>query len=405
MDDVRFGPNAADTRVDSLDESACPVCLREACEDHLSAPSDNAPALTFLSARDVIAEPAPVEIIEGVASAGRVSVFVSEPGSGKTFITLDMAAHVSAGLSWHRRAVHAGSVAFVSYEGDALGLRLRALREVAGQKLEHVHILRASDPLSPLIDRDRIERPSRGELDLLAALLNLRDDLAKAGSPPIVLLVIDTVRASLSGSEDSSESVSAYLRAVRRLVSHLPGAAAILTHHAGWQDGEAKRKRERGSSAFRGNVDATLYLETEEYDADKGEARLLLRTLKVRDGERPPPVPLIRRRAYLNGDDGHGQPLSSCVIERDRRTPEDREAEAADRRAAADRKLDLAVLRVMRDTKATSQTAVREHVGGRQNDVVASISRLLQAGWATRPAQRQPFVLTETGHAALSEAG
>ena len=55
-------------------------------------------------------------------------------------------------------------------------------------------------------------------------------------------MIIDTVRASLIGSEDGSESVSAYLRAVRRLLAPYPEAAGLLAHHAGWQDGEHGRE-------------------------------------------------------------------------------------------------------------------------------------------------------------------
>ena len=87
----------------------------------------------------------------------------------------------------------------------------------------------------------------------------------------------------MTGSEDSSEHVSAFLRAGRRLMARTPGAAWCLVHHAGWQDGDSARKRERGSSAWRGNCDATLYLEAGEYDTERGEALLTLRVLKVRD--------------------------------------------------------------------------------------------------------------------------
>ncbi len=112
------------------------------------------------------------------------------------------------------------------------------------------------------------------------ALTTLTQELATTARPPIVLVIIDTVRASLAGNEDSSEHVAAYLRAVRRLLLCVPGAAALLTHHAGWQDGDTPRKRERGSSAWRGNVDITLYLEAGDYDPDRGEACLTLRTCR-----------------------------------------------------------------------------------------------------------------------------
>src|SRR5262249_41634395 len=154
-------------------------------------------------------------------------------------------AAVADGVSWHGRAVQRGSVAYCAFEGDALGVRFRALRDAAGRRLENLYVVRATDPLSPLMTREGEQR-SIGELALAEALTALGAMLAEAQRPPIVLLIFDTVRASMTGSEDSSEHTAAYLRAVRRILATCPGAAAILAHHAGWQDGDQSRKRERG---------------------------------------------------------------------------------------------------------------------------------------------------------------
>ena len=52
-------------------------------------------------------------------------------------------------------------------------------------------------------------------------------------------------------------------------------------------------------SLLRWRLHATLYLEAGDYDAERGEAALTLRTLKVRDAERPAPLRLVRRRVEL----------------------------------------------------------------------------------------------------------
>ena len=294
------------------------------------------------------------------------------------------------------------------FEGDALGLRPRALYE-HGHHLEHLHILRASHPLSPRIGRDGLEEQSVGEAVVTAALDDLTAALTANDRPPIRLLVIDTVRASMTGSEDSSDHVSAYLRTIRRLLSHVPKAAAILVHHAGWQDGETQRKRERGSSAWRGNCDGTVYLEAGEYDATRGEARLTIRTLKLRDAEPPPPLHLIRRRVELPemaGDDIRRGPVTSCIIESDRRTRADREAEHAHAAEAEHRQTDLCVLRVLAEhPDASSQRAIRAYAGLSVAVVTESITRIIRGRqWATPPArQRHPYTLTDAGLAALAE--
>src|SRR5262249_42817707 len=138
------------------DPTACQYCGRDSCDGTCRAaasPARRPPRLTAHTAREVMAMPRPTAIIEGIAWAGRVSVLASESGAGKTFVLLDQAAHVSAGLTYHGRAVTQGPVVYLAYEADDLGRRLRALHDVGGHRLDHVHVVYASDPLSPVLTR------------------------------------------------------------------------------------------------------------------------------------------------------------------------------------------------------------------------------------------------------------
>jgi hypothetical protein len=338
--------------------------------------------------------------------AGNLTVLVAESGGSKTFVQLDMGAAISADMDWHGRRVRHGSVVYIGFEGH-VGLRLRALREVAGHYLQHVYLIRGSEPLSPIVDRDRVERPSRGELEIGDALEQLAAHLQASELPPIVLVQIDTVRASLAGSEDNSEAVSGYLRAVRRLQARaVPEAAVMLAHHAGWMDGETKRKRERGSSAFRGNVDATMYLEAEDYDQEHGTARLTMRALKVRDGELPAPLHLIRRRVEIPSlVDRWGEPVTSCVIDSDRRSREDREAEQVSATEAAQRAVDLKVLQAMHDyPTATSIRVLRAQVALGEAIVTAAVGRIVRAGWAAPGRRQEPYQVLPAGYQVLGIA-
>ncbi|MCC7181168.1 MAG: AAA family ATPase [Acidobacteria bacterium] len=384
----------------------CDVCGRESCEDHLppdpAHPQPARPALRFQSAAGIISEPAPDPIVEGAVWENCLTVLAAESGAGKTFVQIDLSAAVSAGTPWHGRDTQQGAVAYVSYEGDALNLRFRAARDIRGHRLEHVYVLRAHEPLSPRVTHDG-EACSPGERALTTQLELLAADLTTRSLPPIRLVVIDTVRASLSGSEDSSEHVSAYLRAVRRCMAVVPGAGVLLAHHAGWQDGDTQRKRERGSSAWRGNVDATLYLEAGEYDRERGEAPLTLRALKVRDGERPAPLHLIRRRVDLAVFDRRGRPLDSCIIEPDRRTHQDIEAERVATLDAQFAETDRRVLQAMRDyPAATSITRLRPYVGLRTGIVTDAVARLLRAGHVAEGRRGEPYTVTPSGLALLA---
>jgi len=397
-----------------LEESRCLGCGRETCAGPSVPPPEGCaqppheptrPRLLVRWALDEIEQQPPAAIVDGVAFAGGLTVLVSESGVGKTFVFLDLAAAVADDRAWMGRRVKGGSVVYVTFEGDAFGLRLQALRGT-GRTLKNLCIVHASDPLSPRVTRQGEEERSIGECVLREQLQTLVTELATTGRPPIVLVIIDTVRASMTGSEDSSEHVAAYLRAVKRVLAPLPAAAGALAHHAGWQDGETHRKRERGSSAWRGNCDATIYLEAGDYDATTGDAALTMRTLKIRDHERPAPVALIRRRVELDARDEDGRPRTSCVIALDVRSPDDREAARGALQEAADRVLDARMLRAIHEhpKNATSYEKLRHLLGVGMNVVGPSISRLLTRRAIEAGARGQPYRLTDLGLVALHDS-
>jgi hypothetical protein len=209
----------------------------------------------------------------------------------------------------------------------------------------------------------------------------------------------------MTGSDSSDDTVAAFMRAVRRIAAAHPTLAIVIVHHTGWQDGETKRARERGSSVWRGNCDITLLLERGEHDSDRGECRLTLTQLKGRDEEDATPLRLVRRRVELAETNQVGDPVTSCVIEPDLRTAEDREAERRLIEEATSRDMDLRVLRIIakRPELATSQDTIRKALNVRKTVVSASTARLAQQGWITKTNQRTPYAITPAGETALAE--
>jgi hypothetical protein len=397
-------------------EAACGKCGRDSCagpNECGAAPKSPGPASRpapdnrprFRAAIDVMGEAPPLEVVEGLAGAGRVGLLVGESGAGKSFVALSMLSAQADGAPWCGRSTTRGSVAVVAFEQDAIGERLRAAQD-QGHSLADFYVLRADEPLSPRVSGDGIEAPSPGEAFVAGRLQYLAHDLAAQGRPPIVHVVVDTVRQSMAGPEESSEAVSAYLRAARRAVSTAaPGAALTLLHHSGWQDGEQKKRRERGSSAFRGNVDYVHYLELAEPDAeDTSEVRLVLRTLKSRDGERRAPLFLIRRRVDLGSLDQYGNARTSCVIVADPRSRQDREAEAAAELEAQERADGLEMLHVIAARpEATSAEDLRAAAGWGKPRAAAALSRLVLLGWVRRGGRGRPFQVLQAGAEALNQ--
>lgn len=87
------------------------------------------------AADDVINAAPPVEILEGMAWAGGLTVLVSESGAGKTFVLLDASAAVSSGVAWRGRGSQQGSLAAMgAVHRPADGCRKGAISEERGPR-------------------------------------------------------------------------------------------------------------------------------------------------------------------------------------------------------------------------------------------------------------------------------
>ena len=95
--------------------------------------------------------------------------------------------------------------------------------------------------------------------------------------------------------------------------------------------------------------------------------------------------------------------MTSCIIDRDRRSREDRDAERVETVAAEDRATDTAVLKAMRDhAAATSVRRLRPYLGLRLGVVSDAVDRILCAGLATEGKRGQAYQITMAGHEQLN---
>jgi hypothetical protein len=144
---------------------------------------------------------------------GKLTLFAGDPGLGKSFVTLDIAARVTQGSPWPDGAenTQAGSVVILSAEDDAADT-IRPRLEVAGADLARVHILQA-------VRRAKATGETSLELfSLETDLVALQDAVTSLGD--VSLIVIDPLSAYLGG-------VDSHVNAkVRSLLAPLSGAAA-----------------------------------------------------------------------------------------------------------------------------------------------------------------------------------
>ena len=189
---------------------------------------------------DILARPPKAWLIEGWLGPGDIGMLFGAPGTGKTFVALDLALDAALGqpagggmFAIARRL----SVAYCTGEGGAgLGDRLRAAaqarRLVAGD-LPGLTLWTAQPQL--------FDAGDAGAASWVAAVQ------AAGDKPDIVIL--DTLHGATAGAdENSARDMGTVLGSVRYIRDSL-GCAVLLVHHANKSGGY------RGSSALHGAVD------------------------------------------------------------------------------------------------------------------------------------------------------
>jgi hypothetical protein len=214
-------------------------------------------------------EEIPCLIAGGVLPERSLVGLVAQSGAGKTFLALDMCAHMALCLPWRGRNAGARGVLYVAGEGFAgLPLRLRAWcteNEVDVERLDtRLAFLRVPLDIS---DNDMVQRV----LDELQAL-----------EFEVECIVLDTLssNAPMGFNESDTANMKLFLDAGRALRDRL-SCTVLFIHHAGHN-----AERERGSSDFRAALDTMLFLRN-----DDG-----LRTLTMNKGRDFEPMEPIRFR-------------------------------------------------------------------------------------------------------------
>lgn len=183
----------------------------------------------------------PVEwLIEGVAPKRAFIGLYGPSGGLKSFVAVDIALSVATGRTWHGCATLKGGVIYIAGEGKAgLGKRVVGWRRSKSD---------AGAPVFKLLPSS-VAVSTGEELDAL-----IPEILALNISP--ALIILDTLARNFGpGDENSQKDMNAFVRGVDRLIE-ATGAAVLVVHHTGKDD----TKGERGSSAFRGALDTSIFV-------------------------------------------------------------------------------------------------------------------------------------------------
>lgn len=197
--------------------------------------------------------------IEGLLPLRGLGVIYGAPGSGKTFVALDLALHVASGKpTWRNLQLQSGAVIYHSLEGG----RPFSNRLVAWQihnEMTAPSFCRSPDSLNLCSTEADVAR-------IVAAGKLVR---TKTGQP-VRLVVVDTLnRAMAGGNENDVADMGALIRNCDAICRALD-TFVLIVHHSG----KDVSKGSRGHSSLLGAVDTELSLSDS-----------VLTVSKQRDGE------------------------------------------------------------------------------------------------------------------------
>ncbi len=179
-------------------------------------------------------------LVEGIIEENTIGQIFAAPGTGKSFLALDLAAHMAAGEPWAGRWVKAGPVVYLAGEGEG-GLN----RRIAA--IEQAKTLDTSNLITG-------KMPNFGDAGQLSTL---RSNIDALDTPPVLIVVDTLARAALGLEENSAKEMGPVVENMAALAKEY-GCTVLAVHHTA----KGVKAEARGSGALKGAMDFEIRLET-----------------------------------------------------------------------------------------------------------------------------------------------
>lgn len=232
-------------------------------------------ALTWpqFSLAEGLALPPAKYLVYGAIGTGDIGMIYGDAAAGKTYLAIDLAICLAAGLPWMGRwAVPAPcKVLYFISEGRQKFFR-RLLAAVNGMGVRGADV----KSVYQLVNSNLIvctEVPQLFDATAERHAANYVEFWRAQGAPKVDIFFIDTLRrASTGGDENTARDAGIIIDAAMAMQVQM-GSAAITVHHSNKSGGYS------GSTALRGNVDFVFKVEGRHREPRKLEID------KMRDGE------------------------------------------------------------------------------------------------------------------------
>lgn len=248
-------------------------------------PEEPEPRFRVLTAEELAKLPPVRWRVRGVLPSEGLAAVYGPPGSGKSFLALDLLGAVAEGRDWFDLRTDPSPVVYVALEGEAgMAQRVQAYRSRYGQTPAGMRFI--AQPFALL---------EAGDVAELAQAIR-----AAGGAGGIV--AIDTLnRASPGADENDSRDMGRVIEGAKLLQAAL-GGLVLLIHHSG----KDATKGLRGHSSLLAALDAVVEVAR---DSDGRQWRIA-KAKDAGDGEAHP----FRLDVVELGTDADGEPVSSCVV-------------------------------------------------------------------------------------------
>lgn len=230
-------------------------------------------------------------LVDDWLPAHGLGALYGHPGSGKSFLALDMGLRVALGWEIAGREVEQGLVLYVVAEGQT-GFRNRmvAFRDhhQIGKETPFAFVPVAIDLQSPDGDRDK----------LIGAISDAAD---VAGQRP-VLVVIDTLSKTFGAGKENTDDMATYVANCSAVADRFK-CCTLIVHH---RPKESESRDLRGHSSLKGGIETTIIVE--------GGAVKTATTLKQKDGPDNEKISFSLEVVEL-GINAKGKAVTTCIVE------------------------------------------------------------------------------------------
>lgn len=228
----------------------------------------------------------PPSLVRGVLRMDTLAWVIASPGSFKSFVALDLAARVAAGLDWAGRPVRTpGAVLYVAAEGaSGMSTRIEAWEKTNGPMSEAVQVM----PVAV----------QAGNPDAWGVLIALVADLRP------VLVIVDTQARVATGIKENDNTAMGELITRFDELRRAAGSCVLVVHHTGRVGAHA-----RGGSAIDGAQDTELRIER------TGGPKALSAEITIDKQKDGPDTDRIKVEVSMVdlGLDEYGDPVTSLV--------------------------------------------------------------------------------------------